>query len=211
MAQIDTSKLSAVNTMLSLIGEAPVTSLTERITADVSIAINTLDEASAYLQTRGWHWNTDEQVTINARTDGKFDWGADWIRFDTLPGRYSDIDVVRRGDYLYDRYNSTDIFTQDALEGVVVRFLDWESLPQAARNYIMIRAARQFMVRTIGEETRAGYAMEDERKAMHALEDEESEQTSANILDKGWAPLAARRNGNGLSFGNSGILGDNRY
>lgn len=201
MADIDTSELAAVNTMLSLIGEAPVTSLTGRISTEVAIAKSTLGEVSAYTQTRGWHWNTDENYTITAGSDGRFEWGSDWIRFDTPDGKYSNIDVVRRGDYLWDRYNNTDIFTQTELKGSVVRFLDWESLPQAARNFIMIRAARIFMVRTIGEETRAGYAMDDERRAWHALEDEESEQSNANINAKGWPPLTRRKYGSGLSYG----------
>ena len=41
-----TSKLSAVNTLLAIIGEAPVNSLNAPLTGDASLAERTLDEVS---------------------------------------------------------------------------------------------------------------------------------------------------------------------
>ena len=53
-----TSELQAINTMLSIIGEAPVSSITENIGADVSIAKQILDESSVDIQSKGWNYNT---------------------------------------------------------------------------------------------------------------------------------------------------------
>lgn len=47
MTQITlTTELQAINTMLSIIGEAPVSSITENLGADVSIAKQILDESA---------------------------------------------------------------------------------------------------------------------------------------------------------------------
>ena len=53
-----TSKLSAVNTLLSIIGEAPVNSLTPPLTGDTSLADSVIDETSREIQGEGLSWNT---------------------------------------------------------------------------------------------------------------------------------------------------------
>ncbi len=53
-----TSKLSAVNTLLAIIGEAPINSLNPPLTGDASLAERTLDEVSREVQGAGWSWNT---------------------------------------------------------------------------------------------------------------------------------------------------------
>jgi len=47
-----TSKLQAVNTLLSIVGEAPVNGLTAPLTGDVALADRTLDEISTEIQAR---------------------------------------------------------------------------------------------------------------------------------------------------------------
>ena len=54
-----TTELQAVNTMLSVIGEAPVNSITGTTTVDVSVAKNILDETSLSIQSQGWNFNTN--------------------------------------------------------------------------------------------------------------------------------------------------------
>ena len=58
MAMTTTTKLMAVNTILSTVGEAPVNNLTA-VTADVRIAESVLDEVSREVQSAGWHFNTE--------------------------------------------------------------------------------------------------------------------------------------------------------
>ena len=53
-----TTELQAVNQMLSVIGEAPVNSITGTVTTDVSVAKNILDETSMSVQSMGWNFNT---------------------------------------------------------------------------------------------------------------------------------------------------------
>jgi hypothetical protein len=192
MPDIDTSQLQAVNTMLSLIGEAPVNSLTTNVTADVALAIRTLDEVSRQLQARGWHWNTIQKLTVSPDANGRYAWQQEWIRFDPKPNNYTNVDVARRGEFLYDWKNGTDVFTQASLEGSAVIYLPWDDIPEVARNYAMIRASRIYVVRALGDEVRAGFTTQDERRAWQVLEEEENEQADYNYFHTG-APLMARR------------------
>ena len=198
MPDIDTSKLEAVNEMLSLIGEAPVNSLTVNPTADVAMAEATLDRASKDLQMQSWHWNTDRDMELTPDSDGKFAWQSNWVQFDTDRGRYTNVDLVRRGEFLYDLKTRTAVIPLDTIQGNAVIYLEWEELPEAARSYIMVRAARIFLMKSVGDEERAGYAIEDERRAWHVLMDYESDQGDYNLFDVGVATLLRRPGGSGL-------------
>ena len=66
-----TTKLEAVNTMLSVIGEAPVSSLDTNATGDVAIAKNILDEVLKEVPTRGESRKTAKPVRRERRADKK--------------------------------------------------------------------------------------------------------------------------------------------
>lgn len=193
MPDIDTSKLEAVNTMLSLIGEAAVNSLTTNLSADVALAIRTLDEQDRQLQLRGWNWNTDHEVSITPDSNGRYVWQTDWIRFDVDDQfAQTDVNIERRGGYLWNAAKNTDVFTQGSFKGTLIRYIDWADIPERARNYVMVRSARIFLTRTLGDEARAGYAVDDERHAWHALQEAETEQAEYNILTTGAWPKMQR-------------------
>ena len=59
-----TSKLEAINVMLTAIGESPVNTITSSTTTDVSIAIQILDNVSREVQSVGWHFNTDTNYKL---------------------------------------------------------------------------------------------------------------------------------------------------
>jgi hypothetical protein len=59
-----TTKLEAVNTMLTSIGESPVNTITASTTTDVSIAIQILDNVSREVQSVGWYFNTDTNYKL---------------------------------------------------------------------------------------------------------------------------------------------------
>lgn len=200
MVSVNTTRLEAVNTMLALIGSMAVNSLDEDANADVALAVDTLEEIEREVQTRGWHWNTDLQVESEADSTGRHVWQDDWIRFDPQVGDYQSRDLVRRGGYIWDRRNGGTNEIAENLKGDVVRFIDWDDIPQTARNFIMKRAARIFLTRTIGDQERAGYGIDDERRAFHAMVNEEAEQADYNVFYTGVAPLVmARPGGTGLS------------
>ena len=81
-----TTKLDAVNTMLSAIGEAPVNSLSSGL-VEAEIAETILNTVDREVQSMGWHFNTEYRKSFAKDTNGEIALGTDILRADaTLRG-----------------------------------------------------------------------------------------------------------------------------
>jgi hypothetical protein len=178
MAVTETTKLSAINSMLSCIGESPVSSLDGTVSADVAVASNILDEVCRDLMQREWRWNTIKNQTLSAQVDGKVPVPANWVRVD-----HDTKDYAKRGPYLYNRTDSTDVFSGTVTGLKAILFLDWDEMPEAAKRYALIRAGRTLAARMVGSEKIVGLTARDEAMAMMTLREYESEQGGFNIFD----------------------------
>lgn len=176
-----TTKLLAVNTMLSAIGEPPVNTLSSQ-RADSSIAEQILDEVSREIQSYGWHFNIEKNVTMNPDSDGHIDVADNVVRIDTDPYRYTELDLIMRGSRLYDRKTNSSVFTGSIVITRIV-MLDFEELPEPARRYIMIRAARIFCDRMVGSEKHHTFNGQDEMMAMAKMQEYENDTANYNIFD----------------------------
>ena len=139
---IDTdTELSAVNSILGAIGQAPLTELNFD-NPEVSLIYNLLRDANVDTQAEGWHYNTEKHVRFAINTDGKIAIGNDILSMD-LHDNYTKRtrDLVRRNGFIYDKQDHTDVFTQD-LDLDVVRLYNFEDLPIVFRRYITYRASR---------------------------------------------------------------------
>ena len=76
-----TTKLEAVNSMLSTIGEAPVNSLTSGL-VDAETAETILNEVSRSVQAHGWNFNSEPDYTVAADTSGNVVLPTEIIRAD---------------------------------------------------------------------------------------------------------------------------------
>ena len=123
--------------MLGHIGESPVNSITNTSALPISAvtAISVLDETSREVQSEGWHFNIEDEVTLSPDGNGNINLSDDILEIDATD---ITIDIVQRGSTLYDRTDNTDIFDSD-LEVTLIRWLDWTSLPEPARRYITLR------------------------------------------------------------------------
>lgn len=162
-----TSRLDAVNSILSASGEQPVSSLSAS-TADVANASAVLDEVSREVQAEGWHFNTDKDVPLTPNGSNEIVLAANVLKVDVDPFQFSDVDPVQRGSRLYDRKNRTYTFTRE-LKGEVVYLLPFEELPEQARRYVAMKAARVFHARFIGSETVFRFTVEEEVAARTSL------------------------------------------
>jgi len=183
MALALTTKLEAINTMLSNVGEAPVNSLTGSLTADVRLAQNILDEVSREVQSIGWHFNTEKDVPLAPNSENQVELSGGVARVD-LEGDNIDssYDVVVRGSKLYNRKNRTYTFTATK-KYTVTYMLDWEQLPESARRYIMIRSARIYQDRLVGSETLSAFSRSDEQSALFSLREYEMETADYSVFD----------------------------
>ena len=137
---IDT-ELSAVNSILGAIGQAPLTTLNFD-NPEVSLIYNLLRDANVDTQAEGWHYNTEKHVKFTIDTNGKIAIGNDILSMD-LHDNYTrrTKDLIRRGGFIYDKMEHTDVFTED-LDLDVVRLYNFEDLPIVFRRYITYRASR---------------------------------------------------------------------
>lgn len=183
MYSTPTSKLEAVNLMLSVIGEAPVNSVTGSDLGDANLAYQILSYASREVQLVGWHWNTEPNYPITPNQEGSLVLPSNTLRVDTS-GDSKSMDLVQRGLRLYDRENHTFTFTSPVTVDICFN-LPFTDLPESARNYITIRAARQFEDRTLGSSTR--YTPQDENSAFVVLRHDEAESSDCNMLTGSWS------------------------
>ena len=178
------TELEAVNTMLVTIGEQPVSSLDNLAgLQDASIARQILTNISRTVQSKGWVFNLDLQVTYSPNTNGEIILGSNVLRIDTTSKvRKSTKDIVERGGKLYDRENNTSVFTDDVVVDRVI-VLSFNDLPEAARRYIATRAARVFHDRVVGSGELHRFFQEDEQMAWTELLEYESEVGDYTIFD----------------------------
>ena len=186
MSLSPTTTTEAINTMLTSIGEQPVTDeINLAGLSDASIASQILRNVSRAVQSRGWIFNTDLDVVMAPNNAGRFPIPKHVIRVDTTSRlRTSTKDIVERAGFLYDRQNNTDVF-QD-VTGIKVnqiKLLKFEELPEPARRYISIRAARIFHDRVVGSGELHRFFQEDEMQAWTTLLEYEGDVADYNIFD----------------------------
>lgn len=171
-----TTTLDAVNEMLSVIGESPVSTLETQGLSDVAIAKKIFANVSRLVQAKGWRFNTEADITLPLTVDGFIANPTNALRIES-----ADKEVVERGPYLYDLEDKTFTFTE-TIDATVIYHLDFETLPEAARWYITIRAARVFQDRILGSDSLHAYTERDELDAFNTLREVEGDTGNYNIF-----------------------------
>ena len=171
--------------MLTTIGEAPVNSLSSGL-LDAETAETILDEVSRSVQSQGWNFNRERDVSVAADSDGNVVLSTEIIRADLANSetkfRSSENEFVQRGNKMYDKVNQTFNIAK-TLKLDIVRLLDFEVLPEVARYYISMRAARIFQDRVVGSQTLTAMNRNDEQQALFALQEMEGDNGDYNIFD----------------------------
>ena len=176
-----TSTLEAINIMLSGIGETPVNSLESGL-VDAEMAEMILNATSREVQSRGWKFNTERKYRITpVANTGEIVLPPNCIKAD-LSTELGEFDLVQRGSKMYDLLSHSYVINK-AVEIDMVVFLEFELLPEAARNYITIRASRIFQDRTVGSDTIHGFQEKDEVYALAEMKDAEGETGDYTIFD----------------------------
>ena len=154
-----TSKLQAVNTLLTSIGEDPVNTLDTGLD-DQIVAENILDETSRKVQIRGWSWNTEHDTKLLRQLDNTITLSNNFFSIDFHNKRYA-----LRGNKVYDRVNHTYLLSEDITCSSIILGLDWLELPEVARQYITYIAGRIFQARQVGSRILWEFTKQDEQEA----------------------------------------------
>jgi hypothetical protein len=182
LATTPTTMLDAVNQIIATIGEPPVNSIEDNGVLDATMALQALSSVNRKVQLKGWHWNTEDNYPLApSYPEGELHLPKNTLRVDPS-GDFKSMDLVSRGQRLYDRANHTFQIGKHVTVNIVL-LLPFEELPEAARTYITIKAARRFSEGQIGSELLSQFSMRDEVEARANLEEAEGETANYNILD----------------------------
>ena len=103
------TELEAVNVLLTTIGEQPINTLSGNQTTDVTIARQVIKEVSREVQSQGWHFNTEENVTlVPDSVNSHITVPIDVARIDS---KYKNV-VIRSGK-LFDVQDRTFVFSDN--------------------------------------------------------------------------------------------------
>lgn len=177
---LPTSRLEAVNEMLSCVGEAPVNKLKSGY-IEADIAENILDSTAREVQCVGWNFNTEENWEIALNIAKELVLPVNTLKVDAVK-QDSTQNWVMRGNRLYNRI--TKSYKAEAPVRVTMTvLLEFELLPEAARRYITLRAARVLQDRTMGLSNLHAFNADDENRALIELRDMDSDVNDYSIFD----------------------------
>jgi hypothetical protein len=178
-------ELEAVNILLSVIGEAPIDSLSDitvNEVTDSALARKTLHEVSRDVQAEGWSWNTDNGVSYSPDAQNHVNVPDSALKVVFSTSKYGDNQYVVRGLRVYNRNQQTYEIASAVIASEVVTNLDWEYLPHAAQQYIVIRAARIYSDRYLNSNAIYVYTAQDEQYARSMLIRSEERGGGDNLL-----------------------------
>jgi len=176
-----TTELESINIMLAAIGEAPVNSLTGTVPVDVRLAQSTLTETNKEVQSEGWSFNTEIDVTLVRDASKQVALSTDVLRIDPNIHQHPTIDAIQRGLKLYDRLNNKYEFDEDLI-CTIVYFRTFDEIPEPARRYINIKAARIFVDRLVSDDGLRTYTQQDEVRARAILMETDLANGDHNLL-----------------------------
>lgn len=187
------NRLSAVNIMLSMCGQAPVNTVTGSVPPIVAIAKNILDEETRNVLSEGFSFNSYNDVVFYPDTsnDDKIAVPSDLLGADHRDGARS---LTMDGGFFYDDDNATFAF-DGPLTLNVIRMKDFDSLPESAKTWIARKAGRILQRRHIGNMEIDRSLAQDEGDALIKFKQWESDHVDANTknTDVGFMVRTVRR------------------
>ena len=181
MAVAATTELESINIMLAAIGEAPINSLTGTLPVDARLAQSTLTEVSKEVQSEGWSFNTEIDVTLTRDVSNHISLSTDVLRVDPNIHQHPTIDAIQRSLKLYDRLNNKYEFDEDLI-CTIVYFRDFNEITEPARRYITIKAARIFVDRLVSDDGLRTYTQQDETRERAILMETDLANGDHNVL-----------------------------
>lgn len=185
MALVPITELDACNMMLLSIGQSPVNTITGTGIKDVNTCVLILENTSRQVQTKGWTFNTDYAYSITPNGDDRIVVPSNVLHLDPRnPGE----DFVQRYDEansymaMYDLVDQTFDRTTPLLVDIVW-FYAFEKIPQAARNYIALKAARIFQAGAVASDILFRFEQYEEDEALATLMRTEKRVGDRNLLN----------------------------
>lgn len=177
-----TTKLDAVNLILWSIGESPVNTIDNTGIKDVELAQTQLDRTTRQVLTRGWDFNSDYEWELTPDASNNILVPSDALRIDPSDKSKRFVERSNGGTrMLWDREDKTWIITEK-VEVDIVWGQDFDEVPEAARMYIAVRAARLFQAGAMGSDLIYRFTSDHEAEAKADFRRAHSLTRDANLL-----------------------------
>lgn len=174
-----TTKLEAINTMLSCVGQSPLKTLEGTKSFYTITAEQILDEECKRVLLIGWDFNTDVNYPLTPDVNKHIKITEDMLLVkypQYLGNRY-----VTRYSKLYDKVKrSYEI--DNVLDVTIVWSFPFEELPENFKTYVKMSAAYKFCKRVLGSETACMFTKEDVAEAYADLMNYELETGNYSII-----------------------------
>lgn len=174
-------RLTAINNMLSVIGQPPVSELREVGNSDISNATLIFNQVNREVQTLGWTFNTIETATLIPDSNNHY------IKY--LPSYLSVLSscglssalFVNKGGNLFNIQSQTNLFYSPVIVKIITLW-EFADVPECFKNLIVTRASKKFTIRFSGDPNVANSLEIEERDAYRACMEHEMEFSNSNIF-----------------------------
>tara|TARA_B100000927_G_scaffold46872_1_gene34086 strand:- start:12817 stop:13443 length:627 start_codon:yes stop_codon:yes gene_type:complete len=181
----DETELSAVNTILGVLGQNPVTTLessTGFTDPQTAIIHNILKECNSDVQNEGWSFNRENHVKFTPDPTTKhIIIPTNVLRIDSENPEDKSFNLIRRHGKLYDKVNHTFEF-EDDISCNVVYFFEYEDIPSIFRRLITYRAAGRAAAQLVTNSQLAQFIQIQEQLARASCMEYECNQGDYNML-----------------------------
>lgn len=174
------TELEAINMMLAAIGEAAVSSLETATTVEVTQAKNLLSNINREVQQKGWHFNTEWDVSLSRDADNKIPIGSNVLSI-YVENKLTTIRGISGTMYLYDLDENSFTWTTNLDNAVTITLLEFQNTPQSLRQYVTAKAARVFQEEVVGQVSAESVNRLEESEAYADLLDDEAERAGYNV------------------------------
>lgn len=175
-----TTELDAVNLMLRSIGESRVLTLESATHEDAADALELLRHHNMIVQEQGWRFNTSVNQLLGRNVGNQIVVPNNTLRIETTGQSFSDAAAFIDGK-LMNLTTGTFVWSKDLYCNYVLLY-GFESIPQAARNYIVQCAGLEFTGNDGSASGRAAFNDARKRDALAALRRTESLIRRPNML-----------------------------
>ena len=170
------TELEVVNEVLSTVGDNPVQSLDDEYQPVFTIK-QMLTNISRAMQTKKYWFNTEYDVTLTSNTlIDKIILPFNILHFEPTNTKY-----VARGLTVYDREERTTTITDDITADICL-MLEFDELPQVAREYIKAKCKLQYNDEYLGEPSLRPTLEKELSMAKNELDRAHMENEDINVL-----------------------------
>jgi len=171
------SELDAVNKILAIAGDSPVQTLEDEY-IQAKLARQILTRASRDIQSVGWWFNEEEEVSLIPDVSGNITLGLNVI---SAKANDDSGAIIQRGRRIYDRTNRTYTFTA-AISADIVIGLEWDELPQTVRAHITDVACSIYNNDYFGAQEVKQQLQQNEQMSYITMKKEDIESRDVNLL-----------------------------